>query len=148
IMFSEENLPPRDHLIVHLIEAVKHLPSFAVRIQATYIIHDLTTQKEMVEQDHRIDSATLQHVEQLLLRVRLPTERCVIHAIRSTQQVTMKRMRPLMGSSEFAPEILRFLHGTIGAHENAITLHRRLPFSAEADDRRARELAVEKVGQI
>src|SRR5207247_8429397 len=40
-MFSEQILPPRDHMLDHLIEAVQHLPSFAVRVQATDTIRYL-----------------------------------------------------------------------------------------------------------
>ena len=45
-------------------------------------------------------------------------------------------------------EIFWFFNRPVDAHEDAISLHRRFPFRGETDDRRAFQLAAQKIGQI
>ncbi len=135
-------------MLDHFIKAMKLPPRFSVRIKTRDPCSDVTAEKEMVEQHHGIRFTAKQRVEEFFLRISFPSKLFVIDAVNAPQQILMDRVQPLMGRDYPTFEILRRFDRTVGAHENTIPLHRRLPFRRQPDDRRPLQLAAEKIRQI
>ena len=68
-MALQQILARCDHVLDHLIEAVKLSPGFPVRVEAAHALGYLTVKEKMIEQHDGIDLSAAQYLEEFFLPV-------------------------------------------------------------------------------
>ena len=145
---TQQIFPRRHHVLDHLVETVEFLPRLSIRIETAHVRRHFAAKEKLIEQHHRIGLAGLKHGQQLFLRKSFPTKFPIVDAVNAPQQILMNRVQSLVGRDQPAFEILRRFNRAIGAHKHPVAFHGRLPLSRQTDDRRALQLAPEKIRQI